>query len=221
MNKPLTLAVLISGNGSNLQAIMDAITDGLPAKIAVVISNRKDAYGLVRAQQAGIPTHVLLSGDYPDRFSFDQALQNCLASYQPDLIILAGFMRILGADFISHFSQRILNIHPSLLPKYPGLHTHQQVLAQGDQQHGATVHVVTEVLDGGPIIAYAALEVAPADTVESLQAKVHQLEHKLYPYVIRLFATQHLQIGQDCVILNGNLLPPQGLEYKEGIYGQI
>src|SRR5262249_13772005 len=159
-----------------------------PAKICVVVSNQPNAYGLERAQRAGIPTVVLPHQQFSSREKYDHALQICLDSYHPDLIILAGFMRILSASFVEHFHNRILNIHPSLLPKYPGLHTHQKVLDAKDQFHGATVHVVTAELDCGQIIAQAKTAVEPQDDVNTLKEKVHILEHQLYPEVIRLYA---------------------------------
>ncbi|MDF3054867.1 MAG: phosphoribosylglycinamide formyltransferase [Gammaproteobacteria bacterium] len=165
---PIRIAVLISGNGSNLQAMIDAIDAGtLPAKVVVVISNKADAYGLDRAKKANIPTEVISHSDYD---------------------VLAGFMRILTSTFVEHFKNRILNIHPSLLPKYPGLHTHKQVLAAGDLTHGATVHIVTSELDAGPILGQMQCNVAPNDTAETLKQKVQQLEYQLYPEVIKKWA---------------------------------
>lgn len=209
-NHPLTLAVLISGNGSNLQAIIDAIAAGLPAKINVVISNQAQAFGLVRAERAGIPVRILSHKDFADRNSYDAALRACLDEYQPDLIILAGFMRILSDEFVGHFQPRLLNIHPSLLPKYPGLNTHQQALANGDNIHGVTVHVVTPEVDAGPIIAQAKTPITAEDTVDSLKAKVQQLEHQIYPEVIKLYAEGRLQLHNDGVSIDGQLLPAQG-----------
>lgn len=188
---PLRLAVLISGNGSNLQAIVDAIeAKTLDATIVCVISNNPDAYGLERAQKANIPTHVLNHRNYAQREDYDAALQSLLDSYQPHLIILAGFMRILSPGFVAAYAGRILNIHPSLLPKYPGLHTHEQVLANGDKEHGCTVHLVTADLDEGPIIKQAQLSVLTSDTLESLKQRVHALEHILYPQAIQQFSAQ-------------------------------
>ncbi len=186
---PLRLVVLISGNGSNLQAIIDSIrNDNLPAEIAAVISNKADAYGLQRAAQAGIPHHVLPASDYPDRQQYDQALQALVDRYHPDLVILAGFMRILSREFVEHFSQKMLNIHPSLLPKYKGLNTHQRVLEAGDREHGCSVHFVTPELDDGPLVLQAKVEVKENDTVETLAARVHREEHRIYPQAIRMFA---------------------------------
>jgi phosphoribosylglycinamide formyltransferase-1 len=188
---PLRLAVLISGNGSNLQAIIDAIAAGtLNATIVCVVSNNPDAYGLERAQQANIPTHVLNHRNYKQREDYDAALQSLLEPFQPHLIILAGFMRILSPGFVATYAGRILNIHPSLLPKYPGLNTHEQVLANGDKEHGCTVHLVTADLDQGPIIKQARLTVLTSDTLESLKQRVHSLEHTLYPQAIQQFSDQ-------------------------------
>jgi phosphoribosylglycinamide formyltransferase-1 len=210
VTRPLTLAVLISGNGSNLQAIIDAIASGLPARISVAISNQEQAFGVVRAQHAGIPVKILPHKAFPDRDSYDLALQSCLDEYQPDLIILAGFMRILGDDFVRHFQPRMLNIHPSLLPKYPGLNTHQQALTNKDKVHGVTVHVVTPEVDAGPVIAQATINITQEDTTDSLKAKIQQLEHQIYPEVIRLYAEGRLQLRKDGVSLDGQLLPECG-----------
>ncbi len=211
--KPVTLAVLISGNGSNLQAIIDAIANGnLPAEISIVISNRTHAAGLERARRAGIPTAVLTSQQFPNRQEYEQALQTYLDGYHPELIILAGFMRVLGEDFVQHFRNQILNIHPSLLPKYPGLNTHQQVITAQDRSHGTTVHVVTAQLDAGPIVAQASTTVIPEDDVNSLAEKIHGLEHRIYPEIIRLYAEKRLKFLGNSVFLDGIKLPRQGLQ---------
>lgn len=211
---PLKIAVLISGNGSNLQAIIDAIADGLPAEICAVISNEEDAYGLERAKREQIPTDVLLKSAAADKDVYDQLLRKTIDSYQPELIILAGFMHILNADIVTHFKNRIVNIHPSLLPKYRGMNTHEQVLAANDKTHGATVHVVTSKLDDGPIVIQATVPVSSDDDVNSLKNKVHMLEHKLYPETIRLYAAGRLKFQDDGVLLDGELLPPEGLEFR-------
>jgi phosphoribosylglycinamide formyltransferase-1 len=212
--RPLRLAVLISGNGSNLQAIIDAIDDGLPAEICVVLSNKADAYGLKRAEQADISTEVLSPKDFADRDAYDQALITRLQEYRPNLIILAGFMWILGPAFVQAFKHRILNIHPSLLPKYPGTNTHERVLAAGEKTHGATVHLVTEVLDEGPIIAQESVSVSPDDTAHSLQHKVHALEHNIYPEVIKLCAAGRLEFSDNGVFLDGEPLNSHGLALR-------
>lgn len=211
---PLRLAVLISGNGSNLQALIDASEDTLPVEICAVFSNKADAYGLERAKHAGITTEVLLPHDFADRTAYDQALATCIKGYRPDLVILAGFMWVLGAEFVQAFKHRILNIHPSLLPKYPGANTHQRVLAAGDKVHGATVHLVTEVLDAGPIIAQESVEVSPADDLHSLQHKVHALEHNIYPEVIRLYAEKRLEFNDNGILLDGEALNSHGLALR-------
>lgn len=196
MTQPTTLAVLISGNGSNLQAIIDAIAAGkLLAKIAVVISNKADAYGLERARKAHIPTEVIAHQEGETRAAYDASLRQCLEKYAPQLIVLAGFMRILTPAFVERFKGRILNIHPSLLPKYPGLHTHRQVLAAGDVTHGVTVHIVTAELDAGPTLGQMQCDVTPEDTEETLRQKIQQLEHQLYPEVIRQWIENNVCSG--------------------------
>lgn len=203
------IVVLISGNGSNLQAIIDTLHDSA-IEIRAVISSRADAFGLERAQRANIPTQVIAN----KLAQYDQALLDCIDQYQPQLVILAGFMRILGPEFVHHFQGRLLNIHPSLLPNYPGLNTHQRVWEAGDTEHGATVHFVTDELDGGPIIAYAETVVAPADTPETLQQKVHELEHQLYPAVIKWYAQGRLRLQQNQVLLDGKVLAKRGVAYQ-------
>jgi phosphoribosylglycinamide formyltransferase-1 len=202
----MPIAVLISGYGSNLQVIIDAIQKGLPVRIAVVISNRADAYGLQRAQQAHIPTHIIDHNAYPHREAYDAALQHCLERYHPELIVLAGFMRILSPAFVWHFRGQLINIHPSLLPKYPGLNTHQRVLTAGDKEHGVSVHFVTEAVDGGPLIVQARLTITPTDTPDTLQQKIHRLEHSIYPEVIRWFAEKRLFLREGRVYLDGQAL---------------
>jgi phosphoribosylglycinamide formyltransferase-1 len=188
------LCVLISGSGSNLQAIMDACHGHtLHAEVVQVISNRADAYGLIRAQQAQIPTEVLNHKTFADRPGFDAALADLIDRCQPDFIVLAGFMRILTPSFVERFLGKLINIHPSLLPKYPGLDTHARALAAGDREHGATVHFVTPTVDAGPPIVQGILNVLPDDSVDSLKARIHQLEHVIYPY-----ALDRLIKGQVC-----------------------
>ncbi len=189
------LAVLISGSGTNLQAIMDAQKAGtLDAEIAVVFSNRANAAGLERAAQAGIPTASLDHRDYPDREQFDQAMIEVLTPYAPDTVVLAGFMRILSAVFVRHYAGRLINIHPSLLPKYRGLNTHARALEAGDSEHGCSIHFVTEELDGGPLIAQAPIAVHANDTVDSLSKRVQQREHLLYPQVLQWRAQDRLEL---------------------------
>jgi phosphoribosylglycinamide formyltransferase 1 len=184
----LNIVVLISGHGSNLQAIMDAITDGLNVKISAVISNRPNAYGLERAKESNLPTHALDHKAFDSRDQFDHALQIQIDLYEPDFIILAGFMRRLGAEFVKHYPKKIINIHPSLLPKYPGLDTHQKVLDHRDNEHGVSIHYVTEALDAGPLIAQKKFTVTAKDTVDSLKEKAQAIEHQLYPDVLRQLA---------------------------------
>ncbi len=179
-----SVVVLISGNGSNLQALIDAEKAGAPFTISAVISNRPDAYGLQRAKQADIPHHIIDHTAYENRASFDQALIKCINPYQPNLLALAGFMRKLTPDFIQAFPNKIINIHPSLLPKYPGLHTHQRALDAGDTEHGVSIHVVTEDLDAGPLLAQLTCAIAPKDNADNLKTKVQALEHQLYPQVV-------------------------------------
>ncbi len=190
---PIRLVVLISGNGSNLQAIIDNIADyNLPAQIVAVISNKADAYGLERAKKAGIEQRVLSHKNFSDRNHYDLALKELIDGYQPDLIILAGFMRILSNEFVGHFSHKMMNIHPSLLPKYKGLNTHQRAIDAGDKEHGCSVHFVTPELDDGPVILQATVEVKENDTAESLAARVHEQEHRIYPQAIRMFAEKKI-----------------------------
>lgn len=192
---PLPVVILISGRGSNLQSIIDAVADdALPVEIRAVISNRPAADGLQRATQAGITTAVIDHARYSDRAAFDQALQECIERFQPGLVVLAGFMRILTAGFVHHYQGRMLNIHPSLLPEFPGLNTHQRVLESGYKQHGASIHFVTEAVDGGPVVLQARIPVYQQDTVTTLAARVLQQEHRLYPLAIRWFAEQRLQL---------------------------
>ena len=194
------LAVLISGSGTNLQAIMDAQKAGtLDAEIAVVFSNRANAAGLERAAQAGIPTASLDHRDYPDREQFDQAMIEVLTPYAPDTVVLAGFMRILSAVFVRHYAGRLINIHPSLLPKYRGLNTHARALEAGDSEHGCSIHFVTEELDGGPLIAQAPIAVHANDTVDSLSKRVQQREHLLYPQVLQWRAQDRLELTDNGV----------------------
>lgn len=196
----LRLVVLISGSGSNLQAILDACGQNpsappaaaLDARVVGVLSNRADAYGLTRAADAGVPTALLSHRDYADREGFDQAMIQVIDAWQPDVIILAGFMRILTPGFVGHYSGRLINIHPSLLPRHKGLDTHQRALDAGDAEHGCSVHYVTAELDGGPVIAQAILRVKAQDTADTLTQRVHALEHRLYPAVIGWLAEGRL-----------------------------
>ncbi|MCG8383581.1 MAG: phosphoribosylglycinamide formyltransferase [Gammaproteobacteria bacterium] len=200
---PMPIVVLISGSGSNLQAIMDACVSGkINARICAVISNKPGVYGLERAKEADIPTHCIDHTLFPDRDAFETKLSQCIDDYAPGLIVLAGFMRILGKAFIQRYQGRMLNIHPSLLPHFPGLNTHQRALDAKHRHHGCTVHFVTQELDGGPPVALSKLEVNPPETAESLASRVLVLEHKLYPTVISLFAEKRLYMEDNIAILD-------------------
>lgn len=205
------LVVLISGSGTNLQAIIDAIEAGtLAARIALVISNVPGAAGLDRAARHGLPTCVVSHRAHPDRASFDRALIEAIDPCQPDTVVLAGFMRILTGDFVRHYEGRLLNIHPSLLPRHPGLHTHRRALEAGDSHHGCSIHFVTDELDGGPVVARAAVPILENDTEQSLSKRVQAREHLLYPLVLRWRAEGRLQLSEKGVLLDGNPLPPEG-----------
>ncbi len=213
MSTPRTpVVILLSGRGSNLQAIIEQMTAGrLAIDIRAVISNRAEAEGLALARAAGIPTQVIASRDYADRDQFDAALMRAIDAHAPRLVILAGFMRILGADFIRHYAQRLINIHPSLLPAFKGLNTHARALQAGVTRHGASVHFVTPDVDGGPIILQSALEVLPEDTAESLAQRVLQVEHRIYPQAIQWFIAGRLSLDNGKVLLDGAQRPEQGL----------
>ncbi len=185
------LVILISGRGSNMAAIIDAIaTHQLNASIEAVISNKTDAKGLQTAQQAGIATVTIEHQGFDSREAFDSALIKEIDKYQPDLVVLAGFMRILSEHFVNYYAKRLINIHPSLLPKFKGLNTHQRVLDAGESKHGATVHMVTAELDDGPIVLQAEVDVLPDDDADSLAARVLEQEHQLYPNAIKLLFKQ-------------------------------
>lgn len=193
MNK-LPIVILISGRGSNMQAILDECARGtLPVEIRAVISNRADAAGLASAQAAGVHTEVLDHREYANREAFDEALQRTIDRHTPQLVVLAGFMRILTPDFVRHYRGRLINIHPSLLPAFRGLDTHRRALDAGAHEHGASVHFVTEELDGGPVIAQIAVPVAAGDDAARLAARVLEAEHRLYPAVLGWFAAGRLQ----------------------------
>lgn len=195
MTDRLALVVLISGNGSNLQSIIDAIEHNtLQAEIRLVISNNPDAYGLERAVNHGIPDLVVDHRDYTRRELFDAELERQLQRHDPDFIVLAGFMRILGPELINRFPDRILNIHPSLLPSYKGLNTHQRVLENRDQRHGVSIHLVTAELDDGPVLLQGSYPVEAGDTVEDLQRRGHALEHRMYPQLLRCLSEARISI---------------------------
>ncbi|WP_442112768.1 phosphoribosylglycinamide formyltransferase [Pseudomonas sp. NUPR-001] len=208
---PCDVVVLLSGTGSNLQALIDSFRTGdSPVRIRAVISNRADAYGLQRARDAGIDTAVLDHKAFEGREAFDTALVELIDGYQPQLVVLAGFMRILSAGFVRHYQGRLLNIHPSLLPKYKGLHTHQRALEAGDQEHGCSVHFVTEELDGGPLVVQAVIPVELDDTPERLAQRVHSQEHQIYPLAVRWFAEGRLRLGEHGALLDGQPLAASG-----------
>jgi len=189
------IVILISGRGSNMEAIVRASrAEAWPARIAAVISNKPDASGLAFAQAHGIPTAIVSNRDYASREAFDAALQEVIDGFAPDLVVLAGFMRILTCGFVEHYAGRMLNIHPSLLPLFPGLGTHRQALDAGAREHGATVHFVTPELDHGPCVLRARVEVLPGDTEATLSARVLEQEHVIYPQAVRLFIEDRLSI---------------------------
>ncbi|WP_313306519.1 phosphoribosylglycinamide formyltransferase [Stutzerimonas balearica] len=208
------VVVLISGSGSNLQALIDSQGPTNPMRIVAVISNRADAYGLERARAAGIPTRVLSHRDYADRETFDSALVEAVDAYGPDLVVLAGFMRILTAGFVRHYRGRLLNIHPSLLPRHKGLDTHRRALEAGDPEHGCSVHFVTEELDGGPVALQAGVPIAPGESLDALVERVHQQEHLIYPLAVRWFAEGRLRLAEQGAMLDGQLLPASGYRYR-------
>ena len=208
------VVVLVSGRGSNLQAIINAAARGeLPADIRAVISSDPGAPALARARTAGIPTHVVNHRDFTTRELFDQTLMQRIDAYQPQLVVLAGFMRILGRGFIDHYAGRLLNIHPSLLPAFPGLNTHARALQSGASYHGASVHFVTHEVDGGPVILQAAVPVFPDDAPETLAERVLMEEHRIYPLAIGWFLAGRLSIADGRVLLDGQQRPEQGLQH--------
>lgn len=210
----LPIVILISGRGSNLQAILDqAVSGALPVEIRAVISNVPDVQGLERARRAGIETQVLDHRAFPDRAAYDRALMELIDGYAPGLVVLAGFMRILSPDFVRHYARRLLNIHPSLLPRHRGLNTHARALEEGDAEHGASVHLVTEELDGGPVLIQARVPVHADDDPAALAARVLEQEHRLYPEAIRWFAEGRIDFEDDQPRLDGRpLTEPVQLE---------
>lgn len=205
------ILVLISGNGSNLQTLLDQAAEGrLGGEVVAVISNKADAYGLERARRANVATEVLPGRDFADRESYDAALLTLMEGYQPDLVVLAGFMRILTPGFVRHYAGRMLNIHPSLLPKYQGLNTHQRAIDAGDDEHGCSVHFVTEELDGGPVILQARVPVFAEDDAAAVAARVQVQEHAIYPLAVRWFCDGRLTMKDGQAWLDGQPLPPEG-----------
>ena len=209
MSAPRRLVVLISGRGSNMEALLNA---KLPAVIAAVISNRPDARGLATAQAHGVPTAILDHQSFASRDAFDAALAEEIDKHRPDLIVLAGFMRVLGAAFIQRFYGRLINIHPSLLPALPGLNTHRRALEAGVRIHGCTVHFVSAEVDAGPIVAQAAVAVQPTDTEQTLAARVLEQEHRIFPAAIRALCEERVVLdASGRVVGPGNLPPPPAL----------
>lgn len=211
----MKIVVLISGSGSNLQAFIDqAVAGNLPCEIACVISNKNNAGGLKKAENAGIATAIVAHTQYDSREAFDTDLSIVIDQYQPDLVVLAGFMRILTPSFVEKYLGRMMNIHPSLLPKYPGLNTHQRAIDAKDKKAGATVHFVTAELDGGPAIIQAEVDIDNAETAESLAAKILEKEHAIYPLAIRWFATNRLSLKRNKAILDNEELGIHGYPYQ-------
>jgi phosphoribosylglycinamide formyltransferase-1 len=210
--KRIDIAVLVSGRGSNLQAIIDACArEDFPARIACVISNRPDAYGLERAQKAGIPTEVVDHKDFDGREAFEDALDDAIRGYKVGLVCLAGFMRILTPGFVNRWRDRLINIHPSLLPAFRGLHTHERVIESGIRISGCTVHFVTPEMDDGPIIMQAAVPVHEDDTPEQLADRVLKMEHRIYPEAVRIFALGKVRVAGAKVVTDGATFAKEGL----------
>lgn len=206
-----SIVVLISGSGTNLQAIIDACKAGeIKGQITGVVSNKADAYGLTRANDANIPTAALSHKDFDTREAYDQELIKVIDQFQPDLVVLAGFMRILTPAFVKKYLGKMLNIHPSLLPKYQGLNTHQRAIDAGDEEHGVSVHFVTEELDGGPVILQAKVSIEENDTADELAKRVHQQEYIIYPKVIDWFCQGRLKMVDGYAVLDSTRLPAQG-----------
>jgi phosphoribosylglycinamide formyltransferase-1 len=206
-----SIVVLISGNGSNLQAIIEQIIERkIPANITAVFSNRIDAYGLERAKLSSIPAIFIDHKAFDCRDSYDAQMRQEIDKYSPDLIVLAGFMRILSADFVEHYQGRMLNIHPSLLPKYKGLQTHQRAIDEGDTEHGASVHFVTPDLDGGPVVLQSKVPIFPDQTTNELSQRVQEQERQMYPLVIKWFCQNRLAMKNNRAYLDDKILPDSG-----------
>lgn len=209
------IAVLISGQGSNLQAIIETCQTGfIRGKIVTVISNKIDSFGLERAESADIPSRVFLRQDFSSNLDMDKAIGDYLKDLNVDLIVLAGYMKILTKPFTQRFAGKILNIHPSLLPKYPGLHTYQRALENGDSEHGTTVHFVNKEIDGGAIVLQAKVPIFPGDTVEEIELRTREQEYNIYPLVIKWFIEDRLKLIENQAYLDGKLLPPNGYAYE-------
>ncbi|WJV55133.1 phosphoribosylglycinamide formyltransferase [Prodigiosinella aquatilis] len=205
------IVVLISGQGSNLQALINACKNGrIKGRVAAVFSNNPDAFGLTRAQEAGIDTQVLNPKSFEERAAYDAALADEIEKYTPDLVALAGYMRILSPEFVERFAGKMLNIHPSLLPKYPGLHTHAQALANGDTVHGTSVHFVTDDLDSGPVILQAKVPIFAEDTEQNVLERVQVQEHTIYPLVVNWFLEGRLKMKDGEAWLDSVRIPSNG-----------
>lgn len=206
----MKIAVLISGRGSNLQALIDACKDDdFPAEIALVLSNKSDAQGLDRARQAGIPTQALSPKDFADRETFDAAISDAIVAAGADFVCLAGYMRLLSEDFVRTWRDKLINVHPSLLPAFKGLHVHEQALEAGARFSGCTVHFVRPAMDDGPIIAQAVVPVLADDTPDTLAARILEQEHKIYPLAVKLIAEGRVRVSTERALVDGHL-PPQG-----------
>ncbi|BDR12705.1 phosphoribosylglycinamide formyltransferase [Vibrio sp. STUT-A11] len=210
------IVVLISGSGSNLQAILEACEANMPdAQVAAVFSNKADAYGLERAKQFNVAGHFIDPKAFESRDAFDAELMNQIDQYQPDAVVLAGYMRILSSEFVQHYMGKMINIHPSLLPKYPGLHTHQRAIDAQDKEHGTSVHFVTEELDGGPVVLQAKVPVFEDDDASTLAARVQTQEHKIYPIVTKWLVEDRLKMQDGKAWLDGKELGAHGYAAAE------
>ncbi|WPC74777.1 phosphoribosylglycinamide formyltransferase [Vibrio porteresiae] len=210
-----SIVVLISGNGTNLQAIIDACKSSIKSgKVTAVFSNKATAYGLERAAKAGAQPVFIDPKSFDTRDAYDQELMRQMDEFNPDLVVLAGFMRILSSDFVRHYMGRMINIHPSLLPKYPGLNTYQRAILAGDEEHGTSVHFVTEQLDGGPVILQAKVPIFDEDTVEILTERVQAQEHRIYPLVVQWFVDGRLEMKEGKAFLDGKALGIHGHAYE-------
>jgi phosphoribosylglycinamide formyltransferase-1 len=206
-----SIVVLVSGNGTNLQAIIDACESKMPnGRVTAVFSNKADAYALERAKKADAAAIFVDPKAFDTRDAFDRSLMEQIDEYAPDLIILAGYMRILSSEFVRHYMGRMINIHPSLLPKYPGLNTYQRAILAGDEEHGTSVHFVTEQLDGGPVILQARVPIDDDDTIESLTKKVQEQEHRIYPLVAQWFVEDRVEMRDGKAYLDGEALGIHG-----------
>lgn len=213
---PKKIVVMISGSGTNLQAIIDGCTTKLiNGEVVAVISNKPDVYGLERARKSDIPAISLLHTDFDSREEFDTELANRIHQYKPDLVVLAGFMRILSPNFVQQFAGKMLNIHPSLLPKYPGLNTHQRAIDNGDKYHGASIHFVTAELDGGPVVIQSQISIDENDTSESLAKRVAVKEWLIYPLVVSWFCDDRLHLEKDLVWFDGKRIRQYGILYEK------